>query len=144
MVFSINTIAQDQSLKYDETFARYTGYVLADSTDDSDSVRTYSVFKISDARLFPTIEVGLDSVSGTAQNVKVILYKRLTQYDEWSKHDSATWTGVTTDYTYSDADTIIQFSITSAAKEEWWKWESTPADASFHYVPEFTFFKFLK
>lgn len=133
-----------QTLKYSETYYKNDSYNLSDTTTATDSTKTRVVQKLTDARLYPKIVIGLDSVSGTGSIVQVILYKRQMQYQNYEAVDSISWSGNTTTYNNSDADTIFTFDVTSASKEEDWKVVYTSADNAFIWKRNFEYFKFEK
>lgn len=135
MVICFGLYAQNNDLGYSQTYVIYNG-TTADRTTSTDSVLEYSVHKLTDTRIYPTINLKLDSISGTASNVTVLLQKKQYATDSYSNVDTVTWAG-------STSDTVIKFTV-DVSREEFWKWTATGSDNAFIFEIDYTNFKFQK
>lgn len=130
-VYSLNA----QSLSYTKTHHYYNG-TTADQTTATDSTLSYSVFKLTDGILYPTIDLKLDSVSGAAASVTVYLNKKMFETDSYTPVDTVTWSA-------STSDTVVRFTV-DVSRERFWQWTTISADNAFIYGLNYTNFLFLK
>lgn len=111
-LFSQNSISTSYNtlLDYDETFVWYNG-ATADSIGSGDSIYTYTVYKKTDARLYPYIALKLDSARGTGDTVNVFLKHKVGDQESFANLDTAVWRGQAA----SSGDTLT-FDYNTATK----------------------------
>lgn len=82
----------DKALGYEDTYVFFTGSTT-DALSTTDTTWTYTIWKKTDSNLNVYVDMLIDSVGGTANNVTIYLQnKRFTDQD-WTTIDSTVWNG---------------------------------------------------
>jgi hypothetical protein len=109
---SIMTESVNGTLEYDNSYVWYTG-VTRDTIGVGDSIWEYTIRKKSLSKLTPYVQLALDSVGGTKNNVTITLESKCFEAESYTPRETKTWK--------LGADTTLIIISDTAHISEFWK-----------------------